>query len=59
MIKEDDMSGVLPSNALTDRAVAGVAVNGPVIRMSMNMVTSSGMFMGHGVLPILVDVNGG
>ena len=26
MIKEDDMSSVLSSNAFTDRAVAGVAV---------------------------------
>ena len=31
VVKQRDMSRVLPRNAFTDRAVTGVAVNGPVI----------------------------
>jgi hypothetical protein len=31
VVKEDDMSGILPSNAFTDRAVASVAVYRVVI----------------------------
>jgi hypothetical protein len=45
VVKEDDMSGILPGNAFTDRAVASVVVYRVVIRMGVNMVAPSNIFI--------------
>ncbi|MCH8906340.1 MAG: hypothetical protein IH840_04550, partial [Candidatus Heimdallarchaeota archaeon] len=56
VVKEDDMSGILPGNAFTDGAVASVDVDRVVIGMSVNVIAPAGIFMRHGLLPLIVRI---
>jgi len=47
VIKKYDMGCVLPGNTLADRTVAGVVVDGIIIRVGVYMVAPSSILMRH------------
>jgi hypothetical protein len=51
VLEEEDVRGVLSRDAFADGAVANVVVYRTGVRVSMNMIASTGIFMGHGSLP--------
>ena len=45
MIEEDDMRCILPGHALTDRAMASVIVDGVFVRVRVNVIAPSSVFV--------------
>lgn len=57
VVEEAHMRAVLPRNALTNRAMAGVVVDRVVVGMGMNVVAPARMIVCHGIFPLFIRVD--